>query len=64
MITLVILVTIIVIVALIALAIFAIGISGLALVAVLFSDVLVLIGLIWIIKKFVCRKGKKAGKSK
>lgn len=64
MITLTILVGVILLIAILLGAIFAIGLGGIAIIGVLFSDILVLIGIIWIVKKLVGGKGKKGGKSK
>lgn len=64
MITLTILVGVILLIAILLGAIFAIGLGGIAIIGVLFSDILVLIGIIWIVKKLVGSKGKKGGKSK
>lgn len=64
MITLTILVGVILLIAILLVAIFTIGLGGIAIIGVLFSDILVLIGIIWIVKKLVGGKGKKGGKSK
>ena len=64
MITLTILVGVILLIAFLLVAIFTIGLGGIAIIGVLFSDILVLIGIIWIVKKLVGGKGKKGGKSK